>query len=313
MDSDRVTRNRIVHGDCIELMQGLPAGNVDLAFADPPFNIGYEYDVYEDRLGYNQYLDWTRRWIAEVVRILNPDGTFWLAIGDEYAAELKIIMQEHGLVCRSWVIWYYTFGVNCKQKFTRSHAHLFHMVKNPKKFTFNTEEIRVPSARQLVYGDKRANPSGRLPDDTWILRPQDIPEGFEPSNDTWYIPRVNGTFSERSGWHGCQMPERLLERIIRCSSNSGELVVDPFSGSGTTACVAKKLGRDYLAFDLSEEYVRQGTERLEKTNVGDEPAGVADPLRSVPATSNGRKLEGQPGGKPKKKKPAAEETLFPNP
>ncbi|MCA9099200.1 MAG: site-specific DNA-methyltransferase, partial [Planctomycetaceae bacterium] len=83
-----MTRNRIVQGDCIELMQGLPEGTVDLAFADPPFNIGYEYDVYEDRLGYNQYLDWTRKWVAEVVRILKPDGTFWLAIGDEYAAEL---------------------------------------------------------------------------------------------------------------------------------------------------------------------------------------------------------------------------------
>lgn len=315
MERECSTRNRIVQGDCIELMRGMPDGSVELAFADPPFNIGYEYDVYQDRLGYNQYLDWTRRWVEQVVRILKPNGTFWLAIGDEYAAELKLIMQEQGLVCRSWVIWYYTFGVNCKQKFTRSHAHLFHMVKDPGNFTFNTEEIRVPSARQLVYGDKRANPKGRLPDDTWILRPQDLPEGFQPSNDTWYIPRVNGTFSERSGWHGCQMPERLLERIIRCSSNVGDLVVDPFSGSGTTACVAKKLGRDYLAFDLSEEYVRQGTQRLDKTMVGDEPAGVADPLRSVPATGAGRKLENRPASKGRKTNRRDEEggRLFPAP
>lgn len=284
-------RNRILQGDCIAMMQQIPAGTVDLAFADPPFNIGYEYDVYEDRMGYRHYLDWTRQWTQEVIRLLKPNGTFWLAIGDEYAAELKLILQEQGLVCRSWVIWYYTFGVNCKQKFTRSHAHIFHMVKDAGDFTFNTEEIRVPSARQLVYGDKRANPRGRLPDDTWILRPQDLPEGFEPSSDTWYIPRVNGTFSERSGWHGCQMPERLLERIIRCSSNPGEFVLDPFSGSGTTLCVAKKLGRDYLGFDVSPDYVRQGTERLDQTQVGDEPAGVADPLRSAPRTAEGRRLD----------------------
>jgi len=293
-------------------MRKLPEGTVDLAFADPPFNIGYEYDVYKDKLGYNQYLDWSRQWIEEVVRILKPDGTFWLAIGDEYAAELKLISQDCGLVCRSWVIWYYTFGVNCKQKFTRSHAHLFHMVKDPAAFTFNTEEIRVPSARQLVYGDKRANPKGRLPDDTWILRPQDVPESFAPTHDTWYVPRVNGTFSERGGWHGCQMPERVLERIIRCSSNPEELVFDPFSGSGTTPCVAKKLGRDYLAFEMSEEYVRQGTERLEQTNVGDEPAGVADPLRSVPATDAGRKLgDVKKTGKRKSKPSNSGETLFP--
>lgn len=302
----------ILHGDCIELMLRLPDGSIDLAFADPPFNIGYEYDVYEDRMGYNQYLDWSRKWIAEVVRILKPDGTFWLAIGDEYAAELKIIMQEAGLICRSWVIWYYTFGVNCKQKFTRSHAHLFHMVKNAKNYTFNVDEIRVPSARQLVYGDKRANPKGRLPDDTWILRPQDLPEGFEPSGDTWYFPRVNGTFYERKGWHGCQMPERLLERIIRCSSNLGEIVFDPFSGSGTTACVAKKLGRKYLAFDLSEDYVRQGMTRLAKTNVGDDPAGAPDPLRSVPSTGNGRKLEEGWVRKGNVKKRDLDQTLFPD-
>src|SRR5207245_6318191 len=110
-----------------------------------------------------------------------PDGTFWLAIGDEFAAELKVIAhRDVGLHLRSWVIWYYTFGVNCTKKFSRSHAHLFHFVKDPKTFTFNDEAIRVPSARQLVYDDGRAVPDGRLPDDTWILRPQDLPAGFDP-------------------------------------------------------------------------------------------------------------------------------------
>ena len=95
----------------------LAPGSVDLVFADPPFNIGYEYDVYQDKKDAPSYLSWSREWMTAVHKALKPTGTFWLAIGDEYAAELKIIMQEHGLVCRSWVIWYYTFGVNCKQKF----------------------------------------------------------------------------------------------------------------------------------------------------------------------------------------------------
>src|SRR5262249_40129940 len=149
-------------------------GRVALVFADPPFNIGYSYDVYHDRQDRDRYLDWSRDWIREVHRILKPDGTFWLAIGDEYAAELKLIAQkEIGFHCRSWVIWYYTFGVNCTKKFSRSHAHLFHFVKDLKKFTFNPPAVRVPSARQLVYADGRADPDGRMPDDTWILRPQD--------------------------------------------------------------------------------------------------------------------------------------------
>ncbi len=94
---------------------------------------------------------------------------------------LKVMLtSELKMTCRSWVVWYYTFGVNCKANFSRSHTHLFYMVKDPKSFTFNADSpaLRVPSARQLVYGDRRANPKGRLPDNTWILRPQDVPEAF---------------------------------------------------------------------------------------------------------------------------------------
>jgi DNA modification methylase len=276
--------NRIVNGDCISGMAALPAGSVDLAFADPPFNIGYSYDVYRDRRKVDDYLDWSRGWIGGVKRVLKSDGTFWLAIGDEYAAELKLIAQSEGFYCRSWVIWYYTFGVNCKFKFSRSHVHLFHFVVDPANYTFNTEAIRVPSARQLVYADTRANPAGRLPDDTWILRPQDCVHGFNPDEDTWYFPRVAGTFKEREGFHGCQMPEQLLGRIIRSCSNSEELVLDPFSGSATTLAVAKKLGRNYLGFELSEDYANRGLQRLSKIVAGDALEGAPEPLVSAPPT-----------------------------
>lgn len=283
-----LARNTLHHGDCLELLRRLPEGSVPLAFADPPFNIGYAYDVYDDRQDSEKYLRWTQEWMKEVVRVLSPTGTFWLAIGDEYAAEAKIIAQkELGLTCRSWVIWYYTFGVNCVRKFSRSHAHLFHFLKDASQFTFNDAEIRVPSARQLVYADARANPKGRLPDDTWILRPQDVPEGFTPDQDTWYFPRVAGTFKERAGFHGCQMPEQLLGRIINCSSNPGDLVLDPFAGSGTTLAVAKKLGRQWIGFDVSENYVSQARARLDAIRVGEPLKGAAQPLLSAPRTPAG--------------------------
>ncbi len=288
-----VRDNNVYHQDCIAGLKKVEDGTVDLAFADPPFNIGYDYDVYEDRLKREHYLDWSRQWTAEVVRVLKPEGTFWLAIGDEYAAELKVMLQdEHNLVCRSWIVWYYTFGVNCTNKFSRSHAHLFYMVKDAQKFTFNAEDpaVRVPSARQLVYADGRANPKGRLPDDTWILRPQDVPDGFQPHEDTWYFPRVCGTFSERAGWHGCQMPERLLGRIILACSNEGDLVLDPFGGSGTTLAVAKKLKRRFLGFELSADYAKQIRKRLGRVQPGDPLEGVPDPRTSVPNTSDGRRL-----------------------
>lgn len=287
---------KIHHGDCLKLLPKIADGAVDLAFADPPFNIGYKYDKYHDRQEDQDYLDWCAAWIEQLHRILKPTGTFWLAIGDEYAAELKWIATRQipeRFIMRSWVVWYYTFGVNCTRKFNRSHAHLFQFIKNDKEFTFNAEDplVRVPSARALVYGDSRANPKGRLPDDTWVLRPQDAPESFQSMEDTWYYSRVAGTFKERQGFHGCQMPEQLLGRIIRVSSNEGDTVFDPFTGSGTTLAVAKKLGRKFLGTELSQDYARYATERLASIAAGDPLDGPADPLSSSPNTAAGVTLE----------------------
>ncbi len=288
--------NRLWNKDCIAGMNELPQGSVDLVFADPPFNIGYKYDVYEDRMAADKYLAWTLQWGKAVVHCLKSNGTFWLAIGDDFAAELKLIFQkELGLTCRSWVIWYYTFGVNCKYKFSRSHTHLFHFVKDPKNFTFNADDIYVKSARQLVYADSRADSRGRLPDDTWVLRPQDLPDGFEPQDDTWHVPRVCGTFAERAGFHGCQMPERLLERIIRVSSNIGDVVLDPFGGSGTTLIVAKKLARQFIGFELSKNYARRIQARLDSVQSCDGLAGPVNPQSSAPSTKRGKRLASQEG------------------
>lgn len=287
--------DRLYNKDCITGMAQIPADSVDLAFADPPFNIGYKYDIYEDRLAADEYLDWTKKWGAALVRTLKPTGTFWLAIGDDFAAELKMIFQrELGLFCRSWVIWYYTFGVHCKQKFSRSHTHLFHFVKDAKNFTFNADAIRVPSARQLVYADARADSRGRLPDDTWILRPQDIPESFTPDEDVWHFPRVCGTFKERAGWHGCQMPELLLGRIIKACSNPGETVLDPFAGSGSTLIAAKKLSRHFLGFELSKDYARQIEKRLASTSPGEPLSNTDDSKCKAPPTARGKRRKGLP-------------------
>jgi site-specific DNA-methyltransferase (adenine-specific) len=163
-------------------------------------------------------------------------------------------------------------------------VHLFHFVRDPKNFTFNASAIKVPSARQLVYADARANEKGRLPDDTWILRPQDLQDGFEPREDTWYFSRVCGTFKERAGWHGCQMPEQLLGRIVKVCSNPGDIVLDPFAGSGTTLVVAKKLGRRWLGFELSPEYCNQIQARLDSAAVGQRLEGAEEPKVSAPAT-----------------------------
>ncbi len=237
--------NKIICGDCIEVLSKVHKPFADLIFADPPFNIGYKYDKYNDKLKSKNYIAWTKQWMTVCKKILKPQGSFYIAIGDEYAANVKIIADELGLCLRNWIIWHYTFGQQMKKKFARSHTHIFYFVNDKKNFTFNDFAVRIPSDRQLVYNDKRANPVGKMPDDVW--------DGYS---------RVCGTFKERAGWHPCQMPENLLRRIIAVSSNRGDCVLDPFSGSGTTAAAAKQLGRNYVGVEISEKYVENAKKRL---------------------------------------------------
>lgn len=260
--------NDVIEGDCIQVLADLPAGSVDLVFADPPFNIGYQYDVYDDRRAKTDYLAWTEKWLAAATRVLKPTGSFFLAIGDEFVAEHKVRLDALGLTMRNWIVWHYTFGVNCSKKFNRSHAHILYYVRDPKNFTFRPDAVRVPSARMTTYSDRRANPVGKLPDDTWILRPQESDEHFQPDSDTWFVSRVCGTFKERVA-HPCQMPEAVLERIIRVATPDGGVVLDPFAGSGTTLAVAKKLGRSYLGIELSEQYADGVRKRLQMIEFAD--------------------------------------------
>ncbi|MCI0701733.1 MAG: site-specific DNA-methyltransferase [Planctomycetia bacterium] len=260
--------NDVIEGDCIQVLGKMPDERVDLLFADPPFNIGYEYDVYDDRRGKKDYLAWADKWLAEAVRVLKPDGSLFLAIGDEFVAEHKVKLDALGLTMRNWIIWHYTFGVSCTKKFNRSHAHILYYVRDARNYKFFPDEVRVPSARMTTYADRRANPVGKLPDDTWVLRPQESDEHFQPEADTWYLPRVCGTFKERTG-HPCQMPEAVLERIIRVATKEKDLVLDPFAGSGTTLAVAKKLGRNYLGIELSEQYADGIRKRLQMIEFGD--------------------------------------------
>ncbi len=237
--------NRIICGDCIEVLGKLREPFADLIFADPPFNIGYKYDKYYDKVKKNNYIAWTKDWMAACKKVLKPHGSFYIAIGDEYAANVKIIADELGLFMRNWLIWHYTFGQQTKNKFARAHTHIFYFVNDKNNFTFNDCAVRIPSDRQLIYNDRRANPAGKMPDDVW---------------DEY--SRVCGTFKERTGWHPCQMPENLLKRIIAASSNVGDCVLDPFCGSGTTVAVAKQSGRNYVGIEISEKYVEQANKRL---------------------------------------------------
>jgi len=306
--------NRIIHGNSLEVLAGFPAHAVDLIFADPPFNINYKYDLYRDNRSAQEYVEFTHNWIAACMRVLKPTGSFYIAIGDEFVADIRKTIDAVGGHFRNWIVWHVTFGQAMQKKFSRSHFHILYFTASAQGFTFNADAVRVPSARQTTYNDRRANKSGKLPDDTWILRPQEDDRFFHPDQDTWYLPRICGTFGERQGWHNCQMPEALLERIILASSAPGQLVLDPFSGSGTTCVVAKKLGRQYVGIELSENYVRQSSARLESSphSNGKLPFATEPPAEEAPLPASivaDLRACGY-GGDPERFREAVAEVLF---
>lgn len=230
--------NVVYTGDCLNVMSNeIDKGSVDLVFADPPFNIGMKYKGISDKLSPKAYYDWTKNWLRAAHEVLKPTGSIFVAIGDNFAAEMKILLTATGLHFRNWIIWTYGFGQNCQKKFGLCHTHILYFTKDKKKFTFNADAVRVPSARQELYNDKRADSKGKIP------------------SDVWQFPRVCGTFKERIKGHPCQMPVAVLERIVAVASNPGDLVLDPFAGTGTTMVAAERLKRKHIMIEQSQEYV----------------------------------------------------------
>lgn len=249
-------------------MLEMPAGIFDMVWTDPPFNIKYTYDVYEDDREAEDYLAWCESWLSQIHRVLAADGTFWLAIGPRFVSELDVLCKRLGFHKRAQINWYVTFGVACVNNFALSNTYLLYYTKSRKDFHFDRDACRVPSARQLIYNDKRANAKGKLPDDTWILRPQDVPNGFRADETTWHCPRVAGTFKSRHDVP-THFPEQVVARCVRICAAPGDLILDPMAGSGTTPAVCKKLGFGYTAIELSEDYAAKMARRLDGITEGD--------------------------------------------
>lgn len=235
----------------LDVMDGLEAvrdehGPARLIFTDPPYNIGVDYGDGQkaDRLDDRDYVEWVTQWLGLCWDCLTDDGSLWVMIGDEYAADYALAIRDAGFSVRSWIKWYETFGVNCSNKFNRTSRHIFYAVKDERRFVFNPEPVTRPSDRQTKYGDSRAAAGGKI----W--------------DDVWQIPRLTGTCAERIPDFPTQLPLALVEPIVLCASMPGDLVVDPFNGSGTTGVSAVRNGRKYVGVEKSEKFADIATERL---------------------------------------------------
>ncbi len=228
--------NQIICGDCLEVLPKLP--KVKMIFADPPDNLGLKYDGFEDCWpSYESYAKWLGRIIGAGLR---QSQIFWLSYNVIYQSMIvqtsADFAKEIGCGWRQF-IWRFTFGQHNKSDCGNGYRPILRIMQpNAKLYP---DAIRVPSKRQTLYNDKRANPKGRVPD------------------DVWEFSRVCGTFKERRKWHPNQHPEALIERIVKFSCKPGDLVIDMFAGTGTVNRVCKRLGVNCIGIEISKFYCEQ--------------------------------------------------------
>ena len=245
-------------GDCRELLPTIPqvkTSEVDLIFADPPFNWDRAYDRWDDKLPDAEDLDFTYAWLALCVGALRDHGAMWINIPDDWAAEIVVHLKSRGLEMVNWCVWHYRFGQNTSGRFINSKVHALYFMKDKRHpdRRWNSDQIEEASDRATTYGDSRTitkkvgNAGMRTPMDVWYGK---------------YWGRIQGNNKERRPNHDNQIPEVYLERVIRACSHEGDLVMDPFLGSGTTALVARELGRRSIATEFSPENAASAVERI---------------------------------------------------
>ena len=238
-------------GNCIEVLKTLSDGSVDLIFADPPYNINKDFGNNKDSWeSVESYIEWCKQWLDECMRVLSETGTMYFMTATQHMSYLDVYMSEkYNVLCR--IIWSYdSSGVQSKKSYGSLYEPILMVNKtNKSKYVFNYEDILVEaktgSKRGLI--DYRKSP------------PQPYNTQKVPGN-VWEYVRVRFLMDEYEN-HPTQKPEALLERIIKASSNEGDIVLDPFSGSFTTSAVAVRLGRRAIGIDLNEEFFEIGLRR----------------------------------------------------
>ncbi len=247
-------------GDCRDVLTKLMPSiesRVDLVFADPPFNWNRAYDKWHDSMPDAEYLQFTYDWLDLCAKSLRPGGSMWVNIPDDWAAEIVVHMKQSGFAMVNWCIWHYRFGQNLTERFINSKVHALYFLKPEtatQKRTWNADEVLEMSDRAAIYGDPRTQ-----------SKKDGMPPGMRVPMDVWYGKfwgRIQGNNKERRGDHDNQLPELYLERVVRSTSNAGDLVLDPFLGSGTTGVVAHHLGRRFIGTEYSVDNAKRAYERI---------------------------------------------------
>lgn len=229
----------IITGNVLNEMDNIKADSVDLIVADPPYNLGKDYGNNHDVHGFEEYLSFSRNWLHQAHRILKPSGTLYVFMGFRFISYLyDILDRELQMFFNSWITWHYTQGMGKTKGFSPRHDDILMFTKT-LNFKFNLDNVRIPQK----YYRERNNMRGANPGDVWIFS---------------HVHYCN----ENRQNHPTQKPEGLIERMVFASTDENDLVVDPFSGSGTTLRVCQQLNRSAIGIEINPEYVQMIKERL---------------------------------------------------
>ncbi|MBW1616513.1 MAG: site-specific DNA-methyltransferase [Deltaproteobacteria bacterium] len=240
--------NKITPGDCLELFKKIPDNSVDMTFADPPFNLKKKYKSYKDSLEFQEYLNWCEQWIAEMVRVTKDTGSIFIHNIPKWLTYYTKYLNEFAYF-KHWISWEAPTAPMGKS-LQPSHYGILFYTKCPKGAKIY--ELRYPHKRDRKqgfllkdYGGKKngLHPFGPLISDVWTD-----------------IHRIK--HNKNRDPHPCQLPIHLLDRLILMTTDEKDIVLDPFSGTGTTAISAKRLGRRYIGFELDETYKKISEEKL---------------------------------------------------
>lgn len=244
----------IYHGDCRDLLADLPDESVDLVVSSPPYNIGKEY---EKRTGLDAYLEQQREVLRECVRVLSPSGSLFWQIG-AYADRGVLIpldvrffpmLESLGLIPRNRIIWARQHGLHAKKKFSCRHETILWFTKT-NDYAFDLADVRVPQKyknkkhhKGKNHGEFSCNPDGKNPGDIWLFR------------------NVKHNHEEQT-LHPCQFPEDMIARILLATTREGDVVLDPYMGTGTVAVVASENGRHFVGAEVDTQYHSTALQRL---------------------------------------------------
>ncbi len=220
---------KIIHGDCIKEMKKLPENSVDLIVTDPPYNIGVNYGKNKDKLSQEDYIKWCVKWIKQCERVLKRNGSLYIINYPESNARVMCeVNRQTKLLFKRWIMWFYPTNIGCSPKnWTRASRSILFYTKG-NRYKFNLKE-------------------GEVIDD------------FIEFN------LVKNVSKEKVQGFPNQIPEKLISLFVELSTNKGDIVLDPFLGSGTTGVVCKKLDRNFIGIELNSKYCRIAEGRINKT------------------------------------------------